>query len=201
MNPENLVPNNEKGSENNVSAEAVLASMDEARAFFNTVKQRLLDVNNWHGLAGKGTARFQVVDSEGNSANRPVETGDYLKIDIPGPGGASGEGFDWVKVENIVTNEDLGEESILVTVRPTTNPFTTDNNVAHFFTGDATSNFLVVRKSTTVEARVHGRNEVPNVQETDSLVDKARNAIIGGGAAAGISKLQWKALVEGLVRK
>jgi hypothetical protein len=47
---------------------------------------------------------------------------------------------------------------------------------------------------------VYGRNEKPNT-DTETLSDKARNAAVAGGAITGFSKLQWKSLVNGLVKK
>ncbi|HTM97890.1 MAG TPA: hypothetical protein VL088_04070, partial [Pedobacter sp.] len=49
-----------------------------------------------------------------------------------------------------------------------------------------------------IQAEVHGRNELPNLK-AGSIVDKARNAIIGLGAILGISVLQWKLLTKGIV--
>jgi hypothetical protein len=36
---------------------------------------------------------------------------------------------------------------------------------------------------------------------TETLIDKLRNATIATGAISGFSKLQWKSLVNGLVKK
>ncbi len=83
-------------------------------------------------------------------------------------------------------------------MRPSSSPTNSDEDVAHFFSDDATSNFIVRRKQLTLTAGVYGRNEVPNT-ETKKLVDKARNALVGVPAAAGFAKLQWKKLVDGLL--
>jgi hypothetical protein len=71
--------------------------------------------------------------------------------------------------------------------------------VAHFFTEEATSNFMVKRVGNKVSAEVHGRNEKPNT-EAEKLVDKARNTAVATGAVTGFAKLQWKSLVNGLIK-
>jgi hypothetical protein len=160
----------------------------------------LLGVNNWHHYAGKLAADFQLTDSNGKEVNRPVEKADHFKIDIPGPGPVTGDGFDWVQVEAIEENEEGEEQSITIRVRPATNPNNERKDIAHFFSDDATSCFMVKRQHNTVTAAVYGRNEKPNTQ-TETLSDKARNAAVAGGAITGFSKLQWKSLVNGLVKK
>lgn len=175
----------------------------EAKAYFQQVKQRFLDVNNWHEIAGKLTADFQLIDDAGKEVNRQVQVRDYFKIDIPGPGNKAGEGFDWVQVERIEEKDDEAAdcESIIITVRPAPNPSTPAEDIAHFFSDDATSNFTLMRQGNTVTGGVHGRNEIPNTASTSNLVDKARNAIIGTTAVAGLSNAQWSSLVNGWLNK
>lgn len=202
MNPEEqgLVPQQEGGGQSDTEARRGFESVSEAQSFYETVRERLRNVNGWQGLAGAATAHFQLTDARGVEVDRPVQPGDHFKIDVPGPGSASGEGFDWVRVEAVEEGTQEGSPFTLIRVRPATNPNNERPDVAHFFSDDATSNFLVRREGTTVIAAVHGRNEKPNAK-ADSLLDKARNLLFGGGAIAGASKLQWKALVEGLVRE
>ena len=60
--------------------------------------------------------------------------------------------------------------------------------------------FVVKREQATVTAGVYGRNEKPNTK-AETIVDKARNTTIATGAITGLAKLQWKSLVNGLVKK
>jgi hypothetical protein len=131
---------------------------------------------------------------------RAAEKGDHFKIDIPGPGPVTGDGYDWVQVEAIEESEKEDEQSIAIRVRPATNPNNNRKDVAHFFSDDATSCFMVKREHNKVTAAVYGRNEKPNTK-TETLTGKARNAAIASGAVTGFSKLQWKSLVNGLVKK
>ncbi len=66
-----------------------------------------MDVNNWENISkGIIKAAFKLCDSYGNEVERLPQEGDYFKIDIPGPGSVDGEGYDWVKIENIFTGAD-----------------------------------------------------------------------------------------------
>jgi hypothetical protein len=196
------LPENKEGSEKNIEAVVEATNIEEARRLFQSAKKRLLDVNQWHDICGKLSAEFELTDDKGNHASGNVKLGNYFKIDIPGLGSASGEGYDWVKVEE-VKEENAGEndtEYVLIRVRPSENPTTSDDNVAHFFSDKATSNFVVKREKNVVTAAVYGRNEVPNTS-TNNTIDKLRNGVVGTTALAGMSNPQWKTLANAVVGK
>lgn len=195
-----LVPQQETGTETNTEETVTLRDEKEAQALFERAKERLLNVNTWEELCGTGSANFVLTDPAGQEVNRLAQPRDHFKIDIPGPGPVTGEGYDWVQIEQI---EELHEpernaDCVLVRVRPATNPKGGADDVAHFFSEEATSNFMVRREGNTVTAAVYGRNELPNTK-AESAVDKARNTMVALSAMAGISKLQWKQLVKGLI--
>lgn len=192
-------PSQYEGGSSNTEHSVEANSQSAAIDLYNSAREKLLDVNHWKQIAGSPSAEFQLVDSTGKELNRDITEGDFFRIDIPGPGSSAGDGYDWVRIESISeSNEDAESSSISIRVRPASSPTNTDQHVAHFFSDDATSNFIVSRKQLTVTAGVYGRNEVPNTK-TDKLLDKARNALVGVPAAAGFSKLQWKKLVKGLL--
>jgi hypothetical protein len=196
------VPSQEVGGQTNIETEQSCGSIEEAIQLFDVSRQRLLNVNEWHRICGALSANFHLTDSTGNEVNRLVQVNDHFKIDIPGPGSKAGKGYDWVKVEEVT---ELGDakadtQSVLIRVRPTDNPTSKDNSVAHFFSNDATSNFMVVREGANVKAVVRGRNEVPNTK-AEKVVDKARNAVVGTGAIAGFSSPQWSRLVHAVLGK
>jgi hypothetical protein len=195
-----LVPQQNTGAESNTESSVSFNTLAEAQQFFEVVQQRLLNVNNWHHLSGTGTAGFQLTDAEGNDVNRPAQKGDHFKIDIPGPGPATGDGYDWVQIEAIERVDEENKDCIVVRVRPATNPNNERQDVAHFFSPEATSNFMAMREGNTVTAAVYGRNEKPN-RDAEKLVDKARNTAVATGAVSGFSKLQWKSLVNGLLKQ
>ncbi len=175
-------------------------STEEAKAFFRVVKQRLLNVNAWHELAGAATAEFQVVDRSAREVDRLVQKGDYFKIDVPGPGPVAGEGYDWVKVEEINEVSEQDMESVGIRVRPSPSPQNTEEDIAHFYSEESTSNFTVTREGSRITAGIYDRNTKPN-DEGGNLVDKARDLLVGLGAVNGFSKYQWKQLADGLLGK
>lgn len=196
MSAEEVIPEHNEGIQTNTESSVELPSEEEAKDFFTTVKERLLAINEWHQYAGSATADFQLTDEKGTTVERQPQKGDHFKIKIPGPGTVTGEGNDWVQIEAIEEEENC----IGLRVRPATNPTNEQTEVAHFFDEDATSSFLVKREGKKVTAGVYGRNEKPNT-DTETVVDKVRNTAIAAGAISGFSKLQWKSLVNGLVKK
>lgn len=199
-NKDTVIPEQEEGASSDTVASVTLATSDKATTFFETVKKRLLQVNDWQKWAGAATAHFQLTDAAGNSVNRIVQQGDHFKIDIPGPGTVTGDGFDWVQVEKIEETAADNMQQIVIQVRPATNPANDRPDVAHFFSDAASSSFIVKRDGAVVTAGVHGRNEKPNVA-AEALLDKARNAAVATGAVTAFAKLQWRSLVDGLVKQ
>ena len=196
MSAKEVVPEHNKGMQTDTESSTELSSEVEAQEFYQEAKQRLLSINSWHQYAGNASADFLLTDHKGNPVHRSPEKGDHFKIDIPGPGTITGEGHDWVQVEAIEEDED----SIGIRVRPVTNPTNERKDVAHFFSEDATSSFIVKREGKKITVGVYGRNEKPNT-DIETLKDKIRNAAIATGAISGFSKLQWKSLVNGLVKR
>lgn len=195
---ENAIPNQEQGSDMNAVEKAGFNSDEEASKFYQVAKQRLLDVNNWDKISNLPSSTFLLCGPDGQHTDRNVQVGDFLKIDIPGPGTSTGDGFDWVKVEFIEERHDNGADVLSIRVRPTDNPLSSEEAVAHFFEDAATSTFQVKKIGNDVFAEVHGRNEKPNT-ETDHLVDNIRNTMVGLSAKVGAAYPQWKGLVAGLV--
>lgn len=198
--PEEIIPNQEEGAEVNVEDSVVLQSETEAASFYTVVKERLVNINGWGKLAGALSAEFALTDEQGQEIDSYPRKGNYFKINIPAPGIITGEGYDWVQIEEVQEEGDGESESIAIRVRPASSPVNDKEDVAHFLTDEATSNFIVKRQGAKITAGVYGRNEKPNVK-ADTLLDKARNAIVGTGAVSGLAKLQWKGLVNGLLEK
>jgi hypothetical protein len=177
-----------------------LKDTKEAKAFFAIVKDRLLNVNNWEQLAGMASAKFQLVDSRGQEVNRPVQKGDFFKIDIPGPGPVAGDGYDWVQVEELEKVSEGNVESVGIRVRPTLSPLNNSQDVAHFYSPESTSSFTVTREGSKITAGIYDRNTKPN-KAAETLADKARDIAVGTGAVTVFSKMQWKSLAEGLLKR
>ncbi|RYF23649.1 MAG: hypothetical protein EOO42_06840 [Flavobacteriales bacterium] len=199
MMEEFLVPLQQQGSELDIQAVSEFATEQEAIAFFELVKLRLQDVNNWDIVCGTAATTFKLTLPDGSPSFR-LAIGNLIKIDIPGPGTITGEGYDWVRVEEIAESKDAEDEQWFgFRVRPCPNPANGDESVAHFFSEVATSTFIIRRQQHKVMAEMHGRNETPNASN-DKIVDGIRNVIVGWTAKMGLSYPQWKLLVEGLVK-
>lgn len=71
---------------------------------FLKAKNRLMDVNRWQDFTSLLLANFQLTDLFGKPLAGPMQEGNLFKINIPGPGTSSGQGFDWVYVESRLQN-------------------------------------------------------------------------------------------------
>ena len=194
-----LVPEQQTGQAIDAASEFECADVESARRFFHVVKNRLQQVNRWHEVGGKLTASFRVVDAAGKEVDRAVQKGDYLKIDIPGPGSVSGEGFDWVQVEAVEEASAPEKEHFGFRVRPAENPLNNKPDVSHFYSPESTSSFTVTRDHSKITAAVFDRNTKVNKPE-HSKIDKIRDAVVGTAGIVSFSKIQWKALTDGLVK-
>lgn len=173
------------------------SSTAQAIQYFYYASTKLLDINNWHHITKGPSAEFCVVSPDGNSADRRVQKGDFIRIDIPGPGLPSADGYDWVQVEEIQEEYNGDTKRLVLTLRPSPDPTQSNTDTAHFFKKIATSTFLMEQKDNLVLLRYAGRNEVINT-DNESLMDNFRNFMVGIGAKLGASYPQWKALIDGL---
>ena len=196
-----LVPQQYTGKELTATASIDLNNEQEAVDFYQLAMKRLLDVNNWQRTAEGVSATFQVTDQRGNKLERNVQKGDYIRIDIPGPGSKEGDGFDWVNVDDLREISENDIQSIGFRVRPSENPKNLDSSgTAHFYDSSASSNFIIQRIRNKVSALVIDKNLKPNL-DVASITDKLRDAAIGTAAFLGVSKIQWQNLVDGIVKK
>ena len=193
-----VVPLQFKGQEIEAEATKELKDETDAKSLYNVAKKKLLDVNNWKKITGFITAQFQIIDEKGKEVNREVKKGDYLRIDIPGPGSKEGNGYDWVLVEELKEINNESVQSVGFRVRPNENPFGEKNETAHFYSKEATSSFIITRENSKVISWIIDRNLLPNT-EAAALADKVRDVAVGISAIAGFSKVQWQGLADGLI--
>ena len=193
-----IVPAQFVGQEIEVEATKELKDEAGAKSLYNMAKRKLLDVNNWKKIAGAISAQFQIIDDKGETVTRDVKKGDYLRINIPGPGSKEGDGYDWVLVEELKEINMGSLQSVGFRVRPTENPFGEKNETSHFYSKEATSSFIICRENSKLISWIIDRNLLPNT-ESGSLVDKVRDVVVGVSAIAGLSKVQWQQLADGLI--
>jgi hypothetical protein len=193
---ESLVPPQRSGKAIDADASAVLSTEKTAVVFYELVKNRMQHVNSWAAMAGKLSAEFQLVNKEGLEVFRKAQEGDYLRIDIMGPGGTSGNGYDWVKIEQLQDEPDR----FGFRVRPTSHPSALRTVPDHFYDDESTSTFQLIRAGRRVIVSISDRNTKPN-SKAGNVVDKVRNQMVAWAARARFSEIQWQALADGLVSR
>ena len=193
-----IIPGQFKGQELEVEASQVAGNETAAQSLYELAKKKLFSVNDWHRIVAGLTARFQIVDQDGNEVSRNVNKGDYLRINIPGPGNKEGDGYDWVVVEELKEINKGSFQAAGFRVRPTENPFGKKNETAHFYSNETTSSFIITRENVKVVSWIVDRNMLPNT-EAESIVDKVRDVMVGVSGIAGFSKVQWQGLADGLL--
>lgn len=194
----NIIPPHTEGKKLDCFETIDFADEAAARRFYEQAQQRLLRVQDWMNITAIPSASFCLVDGQNSELDRPVETGDFIRIDIPGPGLPSSNGYDWVRVES-VTKESTGDyQRTSLTLRPTSDPTNDSPDTAHFFKASATSTILVEQRGNSLLAHYAGRNEVIN-EDNAGFADNFRNFLVGVSAKMGASFPQWKALVAGIL--
>lgn len=174
---------------------------DAAIHLYTIACRNLLAINQWKNICNSRlSAEFNLCNNEGQTVNRFPRENDYIRIDIPGPGLESGDGFDWVIIEKIGNEADVARDTELtfLQVRPASAPINYKVETAHFFSPGASSTFLVKRSANLVISEIHGRNEKPNVA-TGNKLDNIRNSLVAGLAMAEFSDLQWKELCKAFI--
>ena len=195
-----LIPSNQVGKQLDLTSTIEKKSREEAEALYNKAAARLLLPGGWQQIAGWASAEFTAFDDSQQILSRPVKEGDYIRINIPGPGTSKGEGYDWVRVGLVSdeTDKDYIAQYLGLRLDTSTDPFADDPGTAHFFEEGASSTLLIIRKGNTVQSSYHGRNERIN-NRTDKVLDNIRNTLTGAGALGGLSELQWNGLLKGLL--
>ena len=195
------IPSQKKGTETGAKHDVTTETQVNAHQLFIIARNRLKDINNWKTYSDIQLTDTVLTDEMGTPVNREPYEGDYIKIDIPGPGPESGDGYDWVRIEKIEDNSDefAGNESFAIRVRPASNPTSGTNDVSHFYTSDASSTFIVNRINKEVSATEAGKNEIANT-DTKSIKDNIRNATVATASAVGIASIQWKLLMQGILK-
>ena len=192
------IPSQVRGKKLDISEEKAYRTRDEAFAAFKRARERLYAINQWQEFAGTASATFELVNALGHHLSRSPQVGDYVKVDIPGPGSFVGKGYDWVRITQL---EDRLEDCYVeISLQPSMPPeiLRDRDEVAHFFKPSASTNIEIELRDLTVYANYYGRNQETNT-ESELFIENARNAFIGLGAKIGLSYPQWKRLIEGIL--
>ena len=198
---DNQIPEQEHGAAKDIKKQIVMETLDDAEDMFLLAKERLLSVNDWKKMIDGNSAHFQLSDTHGEPLHRHAHLGDYIKIDLPGPGSIAGKNKDWVKIEAIAYDDypDENGESILLQLRPVAAPNTDNEHTAHFLKDEATSTIQIKRWGKIVAAYYYGRNEIPNT-DTGNVLDTVRNLAVATTSILALSSVQWTNLLESLLK-
>lgn len=196
-----LIPEQHTGLPIDTEESVQLNTDEDAVALFRKASKKLLDVNNWHSIAGDFSARFQLfAPASCTAVDGFAASGLYFRIEIPGPGTSTGDGFDWVIIEDVLENHTEDTAVTGIRVRPASNPLhLASEETAHFYDKDATSTFVVIREGRKVKSGIYDRNTKPNTKG-DTLLDKARGLLTGTAGVLIGSRIQWRNLAIGLLK-
>lgn len=194
------IPKQETGIPIDTESSLELDTEQHATQRFELAKHRLLHVNQWHEVANRFSAHFQLMDEHGRPLEGEARQGYYFRIQIPGSENKGGEGFDWVIIEDVEYFNTDQIESVAIRVRPTSCPQNDKDSIDHFYSKDSTSTFTVTREGNKLTAAIYDRNTKPNA-EGHNILHKIRDAIVGAVGIAAMSKIQWKNLAVGLLEE
>ena len=177
------------------SASSELGSKKTAEKFFEGLKQRIRDLNEWNRRSS--LSAYEAFDEDGKAAGQQViEEGKFIRITITGTGKS-----DWVSVERIYEAPD----ELIITVKPSFDPTESPQKkgeISHFFGAAARNNFCVVREDKTVGVYVIGVNEKLNTDRTSGVIESARNTAVANlGYYLGIQKAIWKNFCESFLKE
>ncbi len=201
MRPDSEIPKQLQGESSDIEQHLDTSTPRQAHSTFVDASRRMLNINNWQDISGPLSAAFQLTNEHGDIVDRVAQPGDYIRINLPGPGTATGEGYDWVRIESIddKPNPAGDHEVLMMRVRPAPSPVNNESDVAHFFDNAATSTFMIERHDLRIVASVHGRNELPN-KDVERTTDKLRNTVVAGAATSGMGAFQWNLLTQGILK-
>jgi hypothetical protein len=192
------VPVQVKGAFFDTESEKEIASAELIIQKFSELKKRFFSVNNWKDYCGNFSAEFKLFDRSGDSITRNPKAGDYIRIDIPGPGDYKAKGYDWVEIVEL-NDTTFGEEKErwLMMCRPCQEPSVQTEHIAHFYSDQTTSTIIISRFEKSIKVGIYGRNEITNYKT--GWIGKIRNFMISLGGYTSLTKIQWKTLAEGLL--
>ena len=194
------LPLQEKGSFHDTESVRICEDHENTIEYYKILKDRILSINYWNYYAKGVGADFKLHDKDGNLKKRLPEKGDFIRIDISGPGNFEARGFDWVKITEFYERQFFDNDTLdllLMEFKPSVVPGKSSSHTAHFYSADATSTVIISRGKDFIKLGVYGRNELPNMDA--SIADKARNLAVALGGMVGISKIQWKAFTDALI--
>ena len=193
------VPVQKKGAFHDTESKRSFESEELVANHFEILKDRFFSINRWKEYGGDLSADFRLFDCDGSYVERMPTKGDYIRIDIPGPGDIKARCYDWVEVMKI-DDRCYGDEleRYLLVCRPSAVPQSNKEHIAHFYARESSSSFIISRGIDYIKAGIYGRNEVPNISRS-GFFGRIRNLLVSIGGFFQITKIQWKTLADGFL--
>lgn len=167
-------------------------SEEEAIKQFQRSIEKLLDVEKWSDLPG-ATSKFELYGPDGLKRKGKPSIGDHIRILIKGPTPEN-----WVEVIDLKKKEDV----VSFIVKPDYDPReANEEDVEHFFTKEATSEFKVKREGNKILGFEIGKNEDVNNKGKEAGNRSALNTFIAETGWLIYQKIQWQKLTDYLVHK
>ena len=193
-----LVPEHVKGSQNDAIADKSLSNDAKAGEAYRALCSNLLKVSQWSRYAGGEEFVFELTAPDGTLKADPLQLGDRIRIQLPGPKDDLGKGYDWVEVMRLEQGTSADIEYFMLELSPCDCPYTSAEETAHFYWENASNTFVAAKQGQTVQFSVHGRNEVPNIGSQPPLA-KIRNFFVAHGGIFGGSKIQWEVFSKNII--
>lgn len=193
------VPVQKKGAFHDTESKRSFESAELVANHFEILKDRFFSIHRWKEYGGDLSADFRLFDCVGSYVDRMPRKGDYIRIDIPGPGDIKAKGYDWVEVMKI-DDRCYGDEleRYLLVCRPSAVPQSNEEHIAHFYARESSSSFIISRGIDYIKAGIYGRNEVPNISRS-GFFGRIRNLLVSIGGFFQLTKIQWKSLADGFL--
>ena len=77
------IPRQAHGAKSDITYSMRAFGEKEGDELYEKARKNLLDINRWHKLSGKLSARFFLTDEFGKETSRLPLLGDYIKIHLP----------------------------------------------------------------------------------------------------------------------
>lgn len=200
MKPKSIrgVPVQYEGSFHDTETQKNIIVKERLDSRFKILKERFYSINNWNDYSGNDFADFNLYNSVGNYIDRHPRVGDFIRIEIPGPGNVGSKGYDWVRIDEVTSTTDDEKERHLINCRPSASPKGDPKRIEHFYSDRATSTFVIEKGIDYIKVGVYGRNEMPNKNNV-GILSTIRNFLVTIGGFLKLTKIEWKTLVGGML--
>ena len=199
----NRIPNHireyipKQHSGNSCETHVTIDSKNDLKNDFDTLCQRLLNINQWEEYASLSGADFILMNSEGIEKNNDPDIGDFVRIRYSKHQNLLSEKFDFVQIEKLIQNTKEEDPFVLLQLRPSVDPSLASKEISHFFDDSATNSFIIYVLNNQLHFSIIGRNECTN-KEVERTIDKIRHFVFANLGFVAFSKIQWESFAKGI---